>query len=92
MFGKLSIALMVAASPAFAKEATPVEAARSDAPTQEFRIKKVCRTVEVAGSFIPRTSCVNKKIPVKKPEPEGQEKLTGQAGAADASAVEQGEQ
>ena len=67
MFGKLSVALLLAASPAVANDPAPADAARTQAPAQEYKIKKVCRTVEVAGSLIPRTHCVNKKIPIKKP-------------------------
>ncbi len=63
MLGKITIALMVVASPALAAETSP-SAQATEAP--QFTTKKVCRTVEVAGSFIPRTSCVKKKIPVKK--------------------------
>lgn len=66
MFGKLSVALLLAASPALANEPAEV-------PAQEYVIKKVCQTYEVAGSSIPRQSCVKKKIPVKKPAAENPE-------------------
>lgn len=78
MLGKLSIALLVAASPALANE--PAEA-----PAQEYTIKKVCRTYEVAGSSIPRQSCVKKKIPIKKQAAENQEPSQNSGGAAAAS-------
>jgi hypothetical protein len=65
MIGKLSVALLILASPAVAADPNEIKV---DESGQAYRIKKVCQTVEVSGSFIPRTSCVNKKIPVKKPE------------------------
>ena len=85
MLGRLSVAFLLVASPTLANDPAP---AQSEAPTQEFKTKKVCRTVEVAGSFIPRTHCVLKKIPVKKPAPEGAETAT-QSGAADEAAKRQ---
>jgi hypothetical protein len=86
MLGKLSFVLLMAASPALASEAVPA----AEAPAkQEFTTKKVCHTVEVAGSFIPRTSCVTKKIPVKKPAPEPQEAANSQSGVSDGAAKEQ---
>ena len=78
MLGKLSIALLLAASPALANE--PAEA-----PAQEYTIKKVCQTYEVAGSSIPRQSCVKKKIPIKKQSAEIQESTTSPGGGAAAS-------
>jgi hypothetical protein len=66
MLGKLSVALLLIASPSLANE--PAET-----PAQEYVIKKVCQTYEVAGSSIPRQSCVKKKIPIKKPAAEAQE-------------------
>lgn len=71
MFGRISVALLLAASPALA--AQPASDIKVDENGQAYRIKKVCRTVEVSGSFIPRTSCVNKKIPVKNPQAENQD-------------------
>lgn len=71
MLGKLSVAFLIAATPALANDPAPAVPAQGQA--QEFKIKKVCRTVEVAGSFIPRTHCVNKKIPIKKQDAETQE-------------------
>ena len=68
MLGKLSVALLLTASPVFANGPAPAGSAAGDAPQQEYTIKKVCQTVEVAGSFIPRRSCVNKKVPIKKPD------------------------
>ena len=86
MLGKLSVALLIVASPALADEPAPAATA---APAQEYKIKKVCRTVEVAGSFIPRTTCVNKKIPIKAPAPETQETAATQGGPADGATKEQ---
>jgi hypothetical protein len=74
MLGKLSVALLLIASPALANE--PAET-----PAQEYTIKKVCRTYEVAGSAIPRQSCVKKKVPIKKPATESEEATsTGNGG------------
>lgn len=89
MLGRLSIALLLAAAPAVAAE--PASDIKIDESGQAYRIKKICRTVEVAGSFIPRTSCVNRKIPVKKPDAASQEAATAE-GAADAAGQEQKEQ
>ena len=80
MFGKLSIVLLVAASAASANE--PAEA-----PAQEYTIKKVCQTYEVAGSSIPRQSCVKKKIPIKKQAGENQESTTSSSGGAASDSV-----
>lgn len=80
MLGKLSVVLLLVASAASANEPAP-----ADAPAQEYKIKKVCRTVEVAGSFIPRTHCVNKKVPIKKTEAQSQEPAKTEGTAAEAS-------
>ena len=74
MLGKLSVALLIAASPALAQEAATVESANgataeSEAPVA-YKTKKVCRSVEVVGSSIPRTTCRTKKIPIKPVEQE----------------------
>ena len=72
MLGRLSVALLLCASPALAND--PAPAANSPpTPAQEFTTKKVCHTVEVAGSFIPRRTCVTKKVPVKKPDAQPEE-------------------
>jgi hypothetical protein len=69
MFGKLSVALLLIASPALAQEAPP--AGQPDGTTAEaakpvaYKIKKICRSVEVVGSSIPRTTCTTKKVPIK---------------------------
>jgi hypothetical protein len=70
MFGKLSVASLLAASPAFAQEA-PMEPAsgagagsQAEAPVA-YKTKRVCRSIEVVGSSIPRTTCTTKKIPIK---------------------------
>ena len=89
MLGKLSVALLIVASPALADEPAPGATAQAAAPAQEYKIKRVCRTVEVAGSFIPRTTCVNKKIPIKAPVPETQEAATTRSGSPDGATKEQ---
>lgn len=68
MFGKLSVALLIAASPAIAQESPPVgsEDAGAEAPKPvAYKTKKVCRTIEVVGSSIPRRTCSTKRIPIK---------------------------
>ena len=90
MLGKLSVALLLAAAPAVAAE--PASDIKIDESGQAYRTKKVCRTVEVAGSFIPRTSCVTRKIPVKKPEAASQETAKVEETANDASGQEQKDQ
>jgi hypothetical protein len=87
MLGKLAVALLFVAAPALAEEPAPAANVPA-AESQEFTTKKVCRTVEVAGSFIPRTTCVTKKVPVRKPAPEAQEATT-QAGSADGASKKQ---
>ena len=80
MLGKLSVALLLS-SAAFASE--PAET-----PAQEYTIKKVCQTYEVAGSAIPRQSCVKKRIPIKKPAAESQEATSsGNGGGAENESV-----
>lgn len=90
MLGKISVALLLAASPALAAE--PASDIKVDETGQAYRIKKVCRTVEVAGSFIPRTSCINKRVPVKMPASESQEAAKSDSPATDASSQGQKEQ
>jgi hypothetical protein len=87
MLGKLSVALLLAAAPAVAAE--PASDIKVDESGQAYKIKKICRTVEVAGSFIPRRSCVNKKIPVTKPVAEAPADGAGASGGADNSAPQQ---
>ena len=86
MLGKLSVALLFVASPVLASQPAPSGA--DAAPAQQYKIKKVCRTVEVAGSFIPRTTCVNKKVPIKQPAPESQEAKT-ESGSSEGASKEQ---
>ena len=77
MLGKLSVALLLAASPAVANEPAA-------APAQEYVIKKICQTYEVAGSSIPRQSCIKKKVPIQKPAAEPQESTdSGSSGGAE---------
>jgi hypothetical protein len=71
MLGKLSVMFLLVASPGFA--AGSALDIKIDENGQAYKIKKVCRTVEVAGSFIPRQNCTTKKIPVTKPTPKSQE-------------------
>ena len=89
MLGRLSVALLLVSAPVFAAE--PASDIKVDESGQAYKVKKVCRTVEVAGSFIPRTTCTNKKIPVKKPDSVTQEAANGQS-AAPASSGEEKEQ
>jgi hypothetical protein len=68
MFGKLSVALLIAASPAIAQETPPVdsEVAGAEAPKPvAYKTKKVCRTIEVVGSSIPKRTCSTKRIPIE---------------------------
>ena len=91
MLGRLSVALLLFASPALADTPAPATTPSQD-PAQEFTTKKVCHTVEVAGSFIPRRSCVTKKVPVKKPVTEAQETARATGAASETSATGQKEQ
>ena len=68
MFAKLSVALLLAASPAVAAEPAPADAPQPQAEAQQFKTKRVCRSIEVVGSSIPRTTCTTKRIPVKPVE------------------------
>ena len=73
MFTRVSLALLIAASPALAQEAAPVDSGdgvTAEAPKMAFKTKRVCRSIEVVGSSIPRTTCVTKKIPIKPVEQE----------------------
>ena len=83
MFGRLAVALLIVASPALAQESAPAtsagEAAAEAAPVA-YKTKRVCRSVEVVGSSIPRTTCTTKKIPIKPAEPESEDQA--QAGGA----------
>lgn len=87
MLGRLSVALLLIASPALANDLAPAAAA----PSQEYTTKKVCHTVEVAGSFIPRRSCVTKKVPVKKPVAEKQEAAEAVSAASETTTAGQKE-
>jgi len=81
MLSKLSIALLIAASPVLAQEAEPVnsaEGASAEAPPVAYKTKKICRSIEVVGSSIPRTTCKTKKIPIE-PKPEQSEESSDQA-------------
>lgn len=74
MFGKLSVALLIAATPAVAQE--PVEPTNSETVAAEepkpvaYKTKKICRTIEVVGSSIPKRSCSTKRIPIEPVEDE----------------------
>ena len=69
MLGKLAVALSLIASPVFAQDAPPADggqgAAAEAPPPVAYKTKRVCRSVEVVGSSIPRTTCTTKKIPIK---------------------------
>ena len=68
MFGKLSVALLIAASPAIAQETPPAgsEGAEAEVPKPvAYKTKKVCRTIEVVGSSIPKRTCSTKRIPIE---------------------------
>jgi|GEM_PF-3784167 len=73
MFGKLSVALLITASPVLAEETSttaPAAPAEAEAPEPvAYKTKRVCRSIEVVGSSIPRTSCTTKRIPIKPAEP-----------------------
>ena len=71
MLGKLSVALLIAASPAIAQEQTPpADSATAEAKPVAYKTKKICRTVEVVGSAVPKTTCRTKKIPIEPPTEE----------------------
>jgi hypothetical protein len=74
MLGKLSVALLIVASPALAQDTAPVnsgESAGAETPAPvAYKTKRICRSVEVVGSSIPRTTCKTKKIPIKPVEDE----------------------
>ena len=76
MIGKLSVAVLLVAAPAMAQEAPPAgqpEGATAEAPKPiAYKTKRVCRSVEVVGSSIPRTTCTTKKIPIKPAEEEAE--------------------
>ena len=75
MLGKLSVALLLVASPAVAQDSTPAAvdgAGEAQAAPVAFKTKKVCRSIEVVGSSIPRTACTTKRIPIKPVEEEAQ--------------------
>jgi hypothetical protein len=91
MLRKLAVALLVMGAPALAGQ-SETQRIQVDASGQAYKIKKVCRTVEVSGSFIPRTSCVNKKIPVQNPGSETQEAANVVETGSTAPAVDQKEQ
>ena len=72
MFGKLSIALLLAAAPALAQDAPPSEQPDGEAVTGPkplpYKLKKVCRSVEKVGSSIPRQVCSTKRVLLKPGE------------------------
>jgi hypothetical protein len=73
MIGKLSIALLMAASPALAQDSAPADtegASEAQAAPVAYKTKRVCRSIEVVGSSIPRTTCTTKKIPIRPVEQE----------------------
>jgi hypothetical protein len=66
MLGKFSVALLIVATPAFAADPAPAESSDGvEAPAPvAYKTKKVCRSVEVVGSAIPRTTCTTKRIAI----------------------------
>lgn len=82
MFGRVAVALLITASPAIAQDAPPAAAgegagAEAEAPVA-YKTKKVCRSIEVVGSSIPRRACSTKRIPIK---PDAKESETDSAEA-----------
>jgi hypothetical protein len=76
MLAKLSIALLIAASPALAQDPAPADSgegasAEAEAPVA-YKTKKVCRSIEVVGSSIPRRTCTTKRIPIEPVEEEAE--------------------
>lgn len=65
MLANLSVALLLGASPAPAAEPAPADAVQPPAAAQQYKTKRVCRSVEVVGSSIPRTTCTTKRIAVE---------------------------
>lgn len=68
MFGKVSVALLIVATPALAADPVPADSIAGtevEAAPVAYKTKKVCRSIEVVGSAIPRTSCTTKRIPIK---------------------------
>jgi hypothetical protein len=76
MLGKFAVALLVAVSPAFAQAPAPTAsgegASEDQAAPVAYKTKRVCRSIEVVGSAIPRTTCTTKRIPIKPVEQESQ--------------------
>jgi hypothetical protein len=67
MLGKFSVALLIVATPALAADPAPADSndgVEASAPVA-YKTKKVCRSVEVVGSAIPRTTCTTKRIAIK---------------------------
>lgn len=75
MIARLSVALLIVASPALAQEAEPAAPAETEAVKEvesaPFKLKKVCRPQEVVGSSIPRMVCSTKRIYLKPGEDAG---------------------
>ena len=86
MLGKLAAMLLIVGSPAVAQDAPPMEpehrtpaveaAAEAPAAPVAYKTKRVCRSVAVVGSKMPRTTCTTKKIPIK---PANEDEGGGQA-------------
>jgi hypothetical protein len=74
MFGKVAVALLIVSTPALAQDTQPADqadTAQAEAPKPvAYKTKKICRSIEVVGSSIPRTTCTTKKIPIKPQEQE----------------------
>ena len=87
MIARLSVALLLAATPALAQDAPPPAEAPEAAADAEgvtdpkplpYKLKKVCRPQEVVGSSIPRMVCSSKRVYLK-PGEAGDSDQDGQA-------------
>lgn len=68
MFGKFAVALLIVTTPALAADPAPADqgdGTQSEAPKRAYKTKKVCRSVEIVGSSIPRTTCTTRRVPVE---------------------------
>jgi hypothetical protein len=68
----VSVVLLIAASPALVTapaESGDGASTQAEAPKPvAYKTKRVCRSIEVVGSSIPKTTCTTKKIPIKPVE------------------------
>lgn len=90
MFRKLPVALLMFASPVLAQETgepAAAPAAEAEAPVA-YKTKRVCRSIEVVGSSIPRTTCTTKKVPIK---PANKQQATSETGQPTETKAPEGE-